>query len=209
MTLIFVDTETTGLDPAKGHRPWEIALIIRGHDNPDYDGEWLIQQKVDLKAADAMSLQIGGYYPRAVKAFASLVVVSAPPKGYTAIEQKVEYRDLHPRRLAQLLDGATLVASAPAFDAAMLKASLEDYGHYATWSHRLLDVRAMTVGLLLGEGDPESNVLHLSSDALARQVGCLPAEDFERHTAMGDARWVERWYDALVNYSDQPVRGQE
>lgn len=210
MTLIFVDTETTGLDPAKGHRPWEIALIIRGHRDPSNDGEWVFQHRADLSKADPMALQIGGYYPRSLPdmPYHDLVVVDAPASGYTYPyegEHQPKKAGFPHSALAELLDGATLVASAPAFDASMLKALLEDHGHYATWSHRLLDVRAMTIGLLLGTVATESEVLSLSSDALCKRVGAWPAEGEDRHTALGDARWVERWYDAIVEYPNRPV----
>lgn len=36
------------------------------------------------------------------------------------------------------------------------------------------------------------------SDDLARACGVEPPSDADRHTAMGDARWVQRWYDTLT-----------
>lgn len=36
------------------------------------------------------------------------------------------------------------------------------------------------------------------SDDLARACGVEPPSEADRHTAMGDARWVQRWYDVLT-----------
>lgn len=36
------------------------------------------------------------------------------------------------------------------------------------------------------------------SDDLSRACGVEPPSDEDRHTAMGDARWAMRWYDAIV-----------
>lgn len=36
------------------------------------------------------------------------------------------------------------------------------------------------------------------SDDLSRTCGVEPPSDDERHTALGDARWALRWYDAMT-----------
>lgn len=93
MTFVYLDTETTGLDPDR-HEVWEIAYAI--DDGP------VLSAFVphSLATADREALELNGYWRRHVG--------------------RVDDRaDLH-ARLA--LDGATLVGANPAFDAAFLRA---------------------------------------------------------------------------------------
>lgn len=112
--ILFVDVETTGLDPDR-HHLWEIAVV-------DEAGETLLdaQIHVDLTTADPAALRINGYYRR-------------------RWETPVLPRWLV-QRLVGLLDGATLAGAAPHFDAAFLDRWLRAHGQCGTWSHRLLDV---------------------------------------------------------------------
>ena len=57
MTLAFIDTETTGLDPDR-HSIWEVGLIT-----PDGD-EHLWQFPVEEMSADPFALEIGRYWER-------------------------------------------------------------------------------------------------------------------------------------------------
>jgi hypothetical protein len=56
MSLAFIDTETTGLDPDR-HEIWEIALIV---DDQEY--QWFLP--VDLGKADPIALNIGRFHER-------------------------------------------------------------------------------------------------------------------------------------------------
>jgi hypothetical protein len=49
-----------------------------------------------------------------------------------------------------------------------------------------------------GEDDVDPPSLPWDSDALSRLCGVDPPGEVERHTALGDARWAMRLYDAIV-----------
>lgn len=117
--LVFLDTETTGLDPAL-HEVWEVAYAI--NDGP-IESRFLPHT---LRAADPKALELNGYRKRM-----PLVVRSD-----FGIFADVELREL--------LTGATIVGANPAFDTAFLRAR---WGA-APWHHRLIDVESMALTVL-------------------------------------------------------------
>lgn len=183
--LAFVDCETTGLDPDR-NEVWEVALILRdGH--PSHDTEHVWQLPVDLARADSAALTIGGYYERAM-AFA----VGAE-EGPTR-----EFAD----SIARLTHGAHFVGAVPSFDDAFLKRLLRSKGACPGWHYHLIDVEALAAGYIAGRGSmskpTEFNPCPpWNSNDLSRAVGVNP-DDFDRHTAMGDACWVRAIYNATV-----------
>lgn len=118
MTLVFLDCETTHLDPEKG-QVWEIAYAV--DDGP------LQRSFVEhtLNGADPQALVVGRYRERHVRTDA-----------INSIGFEIGVR--------ALLEGATLVGANPAFDAAFLKKRWNE----APWHYRLLDVCAYTAGAL-------------------------------------------------------------
>jgi DNA polymerase III epsilon subunit-like protein len=111
MTLCFIDTETTGLDPAQ-HHAVEIAWAL--DDGP-------IQTFVPwhmLDGADPKALEINGYFERDLDL------------------AKEGDQEVTEGKVIRALRGVTLVGSNPAFDAAFLRKS---FG-FAPWKHRLIDV---------------------------------------------------------------------
>jgi len=90
--LIFLDVETTGLDPAR-HEVWELAYARE--DGPVRS----FQLAHSLTWADEEALRINGYRER----------IGRESKG-------------HDPSLMTILAGATIVGSNPAFDTAMLRA---------------------------------------------------------------------------------------
>ena len=93
MTLIYLDTETTGLDPER-HEVWELAYAV--NNGPILSGV----VRHSLRYADSKALEVGGYDPRGVVAT------------YSDVE------DLCRRAL----EGATIVGANPAFDTSFLRA---------------------------------------------------------------------------------------
>jgi len=116
--LIFLDTETTGLDPEK-HEVWEIAWAI--NDSP-IQVEILVHS---LKTANSLSLDVNGY-------------LSRYPNGARSDGPMVDLR------VRQVLGGNTLVGANPAFDAAFLQ---KRWGA-APWHYRMIDVESMALAVL-------------------------------------------------------------
>lgn len=92
--LVFLDTETTGLDPAK-HEIWELAYARDGGPVRSF---FLSH---DLGTADPKALEINGYWDRFSNA---------------------DDNWGHEPSLQIILTGATIIGSNPAFDTAMLRA---------------------------------------------------------------------------------------
>lgn len=159
MTLLFLDTETTGLDPAL-HEIWEVAVAYE-------EGE-IISYRLphSLATADPKALELNGYWGRANQ------------PGMT---------DAYDLELKQLLTGATIVGSNPAFDTAFLRAR---WGA-APWHHRLVAVESMAFAVF--RYDKPKGLADLSAD-LRNRGHEIPAPD---HTAAGDVATLRAAFHAI------------
>lgn len=97
MTLVYLDTETSGLDPVD-HEMWEIAWAVE--DGPIHT---MHKPLLRLHRADQDALAINGYFER------------QDPKKYP----------WKTHDLRNTLDGATIVGANPAFDTAFLREYLD------------------------------------------------------------------------------------
>jgi oligoribonuclease (3'-5' exoribonuclease) len=118
VTLVYLDCETTGLDPER-HQVWEIAYAV--DDGP------IKSTFVDhtLEGADPEALVVGRYRER------------------HRMHDMAAARNFEDSLIEELSD-ATLVGANPAFDAAFLA---KRWGR-APWHYRLLDVCAYTAGTM-------------------------------------------------------------
>jgi DNA polymerase III epsilon subunit-like protein len=113
MTLIYLDTETTGLDPDR-HEVWEISYAV---------GDAEIQQSFvehTLENAEPIALEIGRYHERF-------------PTDFNLAEA-----DKFESDLIEKLADVTVVGANPAFDAKMLS---KRWG-VEPWHYRLLDIES-------------------------------------------------------------------
>lgn len=200
--LAFIDTETTGVHP--GRRAWEIAIIRR---KPSGDEDvWLIQvEDVDLSNADPFGLKVGGFYDRHVR------YTDAPVPAKVLTEEGAAYM------VEEYTRGAHLVGAVPNFDAEVFDAMLRRHKLIPAWHYHLIDVENLAVGYLAGlaghghsevtcgplcgKGGAEPAALPWKSDDLSRACGVEPPSEDQRHTALGDAKWAMRLYDAIVGRS--------
>jgi DNA polymerase III epsilon subunit-like protein len=178
--VVFVDTETTGLDPDR-HEIWEVALIVDGR-------EYVWQLPVDLGRADARALEVGRYHER------------TDPRTWTPPSAVAEF-------FARLTRGRHLVGAVVSFDEERLRRLLRAHGACPEWHYHLIDVEALAVGYLHGyehgrdDSLPVEIGLPWDSEALSREVGVNP-DLFDRHTALGDARWAKAIYEAVIGVGD-------
>lgn len=122
--IVFVDVETTGLDPRR-HEVWEIATVERSGPARLWYPE-LNRQK--WGQADPTALEISGFW------------------------QRRESSPQSPREVAALLSdwlgGVTFAGANPAFDDAFLSEFVRRHQYPVTWHHRLLDVPVYVAGAL-------------------------------------------------------------
>lgn len=187
--LAFVDTETTGLDPDR-HAIWEVAIIAEGEEL-----SWLVElTDEDLAAADPVALDIGRFHERHPQGLR----FTGPPASIVAAPYGIA------KAVAYALEGRHVVGAIPSFDTERLARLLRRHDLEPTWHYHIIDVEALAVGWLAGsfdwsEGPPAGDKLTLpwKSEELSRAVGVEP-EEFNKHTALGDARWAKAVYEAVV-----------
>lgn len=178
-TIVFLDTETTSLRPAR--RAWEIALIVREPDTEDREYAWFVDKDdLNLGDADLMSLKIGHFYERHPE-------MTDSEDGWGAVIEEVTVLHL----VEALTRGATLVGAVPNFDAEVLGARMREHGICPSWHYHLVDVETLAAGAL-------SMALPWDFDAVLAAYG-LTYDEADRHTALGDARMVRDLYDAVLN----------
>jgi DNA polymerase III epsilon subunit-like protein len=191
--IVFLDTETTGL--SLDDDIWEFAAIRREPDGTETEHHIFIDHD----------------YSKCARL----------PESFRA-DHHARYRDhdaYHPKNAAEYIadifrDGKPhVVGAVPNFDTERIARLINT--HYPAWSmgwhYHLIDVENLMVGYLAGcqrvalshvQGakvkDPSLILPPWRSDDLAAEVGVTITED-ERHTAMGDARWAKRIYDAVMD----------
>jgi DNA polymerase III epsilon subunit-like protein len=199
-----IDTETTSLRADR--RAWEVGIVARIPGRPDTEHHWFIDAgDLDLGNADVMSLKIGRFYERHPQ---------------MRLDRECDYADYAAeadalREIEAVTRGAHLVGAVVSFDADVLGQRMRAHGICPSWHYHLIDVEAMAAGYLAGSfhaiqevgKNPEADGPTLEearcamppwkSDELSRAIGVEP-DDFDRHTALGDARWAQAIYDAIL-----------
>ena len=193
MSIVFVDTETTGLDP-DWHEIWEVGAIWQPEGSEDWiERAW--QLPVDLGRADTYALKLSGFHER---------------RGIT------NTLDGFARDFAEITRGKHLCGAVVSFDEERLRKLLRTHGACPEWHYHLVDVEALVAGFLMGQftaiqevgKNPEADgptveeakqaVPPWDSEALSRAVGIEP-EEYDRHTALADARWAKAMYEAVLS----------
>ena len=190
--VLFVDSETTGLDPER-HPIWEIAAIEADGTEHLWQVKW---PRAVLDNAEPIALEINGFEQRY-------------DKGTCPILSPKESAEL----FASLSQGLHLVGAVISFDEERLRRMHNLHlgrpeGKYP-WHYHVCDVEALAIGYLAGRTDPRDvrpggyvRPLPVAppwkSDELTEALGIeMPADDV-RHTALADARWAKAIYERVM-----------
>jgi hypothetical protein len=222
--LCFIDTETTGLHPDR--RAWEIAVIRR--DDSGERETLLQILDVDLSNAEPKGLQVGGFYERhqqyaprsawsdgaaeMVTEYQAARIVERLTRGAHLVGAVPDFdaRTLDPmlRRHGRI----------PAWHYHLVDVEAMAVGWLSAWASQprrwLLGaqesytetmelapssiIQLPDTEVRFGGFDPAVLTPPWRSDDLSRACGVEPPSEEDRHTALGDARWVMRLYDALT-----------
>ena len=185
MRLIFLDTETTGLDIDK-HEVWEVAAIEREWDGTtlkinDVEHHWFLH--INEADADPIALDIGRYWERHPNAIYRLQ--GGRRTGLEVSSERVFCNEFH-----KLTHKSIIVGAVPDFDAYRLARLLRNNGTIPTWDYHLVCCEVLAAGHLKMEPP-------WKSDAMFEKLG-IDKTKYERHTAMGDARMVRDVYDTVM-----------
>ena len=182
MSVLYLDCETTGLDPRQ-HVPWEVAIV-----EPDGAEHVWCWRPSDLfmEDADSNALAIGRIRHRA-------------PLIYDGAYEEQAATEIH-----ALLQGNVVVGSNPHFDVNMLTAWL-DY-HHLDWPAHYRPVCAVTMAAgtiyaaqrLDGRQYGAVEDVPWRSYEVSRACGIEPPTPGEAHTALGDALWIKRLYERIT-----------
>lgn len=182
--LCFVDCETTSL--RWDRRAWDIALVVREPGAPDREYQWFVNAgDLDLGNADPMSLKIGRFHER-------------HPQYRCAERSEAPMKELGVLKAVELATrGAHLIGAVPSFDAEVLANRMRANGICPSWHYHLQDFETLIAGYLRGRDRPVPE-LPWRSDDLSCAIAVEPPGEDDRHTALGDARWALRVWDAVM-----------
>jgi hypothetical protein len=200
--IAFLDTETTGLDPDR-HQIWEVALI-----KPD-GAEHVWQFPINEMEADPFALNIGHYWDRHWEpGVQEISQITAVYEAHTPESRRGNFpregRAITPgamwcHHFRNLTAGLHLVGAVVSFDEERLRRLLNRNGVLHRWHYHLCDVEALAAGRL-GIEPP------WDSDDLSAALG-VTVSDEDRHTALGDAKWAKRIYDAVMGSTSPASEG--
>lgn len=183
--LVFLDTETTGL--TLDDDIWELAAIARDDDGGERTHHMFIQHDVtrcgalpepflmDHRARFPASHGTG-WHPDAMpqgKAAAAIAELFRVPAG---------------------AGQPHVIGAVPNFDTERMALLLRRFGIEPGWHYHLIDVENLAAGKLRMPPPWDS-------EELSRAVGVDPGR-FDRHSALGDARWARAIYDAVMGAND-------
>lgn len=189
--LVFLDTETTGLDPDL-HEIWEVALVSQDSDGSNWERTW--QLPVDLGRADPIALNIGRFHDRRLP------------------DDKLTPLRVFAAEFEEMTRGAHLAGAVISFDEERLRRLLRREHYCPMWHYHLVDVEALAAGWVAATvpGDTlrveraDGSLNHINgrppwnSNDLSLAVGVDP-QDFDRHSALGDAFWAQAIYAAVMS----------
>lgn len=204
--IVFLDTETTGLRPHDGHRPWEVAwieceLVPTAFGSPFLrvvarHQHFFQLSKLQFDLADRTALEIGGfaarYRPDLNQSFA------------TDLDCLVH--------LHAALNGAFIAGAVIDFDCRMLQEKFRDCNIFAydpdrplydpnrPWHYHIIDTEVLAAGALMAPPP-------YSSSNLSRKLGIVDGDG--RHQAMVDAQWALDMFVAAYELAvHDPERGK-
>ncbi|MGW3442208.1 3'-5' exonuclease [Streptomyces sp. NPDC001076] len=187
--IAFVDVETTHLSAEIGEA-WEVAVILREFedDGTTTDTEYVWEFSIDPETVDPEALRVGRWHER--RQLPARTTQAAFTGSIPAVRMS---RAEAVKAIVNVLSGAVLVGSNPAFDDRFLR-KLVGPGN-AQWHYRPYDIVQLAAAKI---GAQQAGPLPWPTHAMSRAVGVEPPSKEVAHTALGDARWARDVHDAAT-----------
>ncbi len=181
-SLLFIDTETGGLDP-RTHSLLTVGLVVG-------DGPKVANSLEIAIRHEPFVVSSGGMKVNRIDLVEHAATALEPDMALGVMNVFLEQHFPH------LCKPITLAGHNVSFDQAFLGAFLEKLGHHLEprFSHRTVDTHSMAVALRDAGKLPLEN---LGSSALFAHFGIIVPEE-KRHTALGDALATFELYWKLV-----------
>jgi hypothetical protein len=178
--LVFMDTETLGLDPDAPI--WEFAGIRRGP-NTGAPG-CVVEAELRLFIRHDPLPWMREYPERFAHDYRQRYNADA------ALEE-----ELAAKAIFAFTTGAVVIGAVPSFDTERITKLLKRHGYDWGWHYHLMDVENAVVGYLAAQGRVMPPPW--DSDELSNALGVDP-ERYARHTALGDVQWTMAQWDAMM-----------
>lgn len=181
--VAFVDIETTGLDP-EYDAIWEIGVIV---DNQPVVWQQLLTDR-EIDNVHPKAAEITGFHTR-----------YDPSTALTPLRSIT--------RLMSLVGDRHMVGACPWFDSERLHRLILRAGggilpRELPWHYHLVDVENLAIGFLMARGDFEKVPFPWKSREIAKMLGVdqdkLREEWGQEHTALADAEFARRMFEAIV-----------
>ncbi len=190
MYAIFLDIETTGLNPFQ-HRPIDLAYLIydiRKERRLAKYQQIIWQPKEVWEQGDPVSIEINGYEYRDLEKGRKVEDISREIVGH--------FKEIGIQR-----GKAFFLCQNPAFDRAFFDQIVPVYTQEAlNWPYHWLDLASMYWAFLLKEANGDHGVLpdsiNLSKNAIGKQFGI--EKEAEPHRAMNGVEHLFRCYQAVT-----------
>lgn len=186
--LCFIDCETTGLEPDH-HVVWEIGFII-----DDIKHCCMLElTDEEIRLASSQALSVGNFYSRyySTKEWFTKDMVNINKNleihGWVPIQSRRSFA----LWLVQSINTRHLAGMNPNFDDEFIGNFCRKYSIPPVWNYHLVDIEALIAGKQKTPPPWKSKDLSLS-------IGIDP-DDFDRHTALGDAEWAMNCYKAVMD----------
>lgn len=188
--IVAIDTETTGL--SLDDDIWEFGAIRREEDGTETTTHLFLQHSTAKcqQLPESFRLDHERRFPASHTEDWHLDVLDQKSAAHA---------------IANLLnDKPHVIGAMPNFDTERIALLLRRHGREPRHHYHLIDVENLAVGWIYGrygtkdEAEARAVSLPWDSDELSRAVGVEPPGEGERHTAMGDARWCLRLWDAVT-----------
>lgn len=200
--LVFLDLETTGLDPERD-QIWEFAAI-RSYQGTETAYHFFVQHDMSLADSHLPEIFLNQYKRRFHAQDSNIPTID--PTALAAIVRHIVFAPVGGVK-------PHIVGAVPSFDENFLKVLLIAHGYGSSkgwpWHYHLIDVENLTVGYLNGmlQYGSESKIntlviqnaisLPWNADELSSTLG-IDLTRYERHTAMGDVQWARAIYQRVM-----------